>query len=1034
MSTNNYRRNLLATTIFGAVVAIAAPVSAQAQNAEQSTSVSDIVVTGSRIARQDYKSTSPIVTVDAEDFQATGSVTIDNLMNDMPQFVPAANQTSNNPSAGGQAQLNLRGLGASRTLVLMNGRRVVPSGSSGVVDTNVVPTALIKNIEVISGGASAAYGSDALAGVANFILDQNFSGVQFDAQYGETDKSDGTSQSYSLTVGGNFADDRGNAVLSIGRSTRGPIYNAARKFSAISGGSGASPLGSTTFDANNRPDTAVINDLLNSSGVLPTGAFGYNPDGSLFAYTGTVNFQSPGGIDYDGFVTPGGNWVYNTGPLNLLNLPLERNQAYASGRYRVNDAVELYAEAHFTQYESGNTLAPTPASGAVPATGFRVPVTNPFISADLASALASRLYTDGRPAVDGTFPTTPGRSQQLWQVIRPAGMTDDEFAAYRKVAANWTVDPAAGDPALRSFALDKRFNEVGGRTATENYDVYQLTLGARGNLAVKDWSYDAYLSYGRMDNTTTQTGNVSRSSVQRLLDAADGGASLCAGGFNPFGLSQTSAECIRYIARTSINTTVSDMTNIELTLQGGAFELPAGEARFAVGALYRENSYLFTPDASLSQTNAVVNRPDGGQTGGSEIAGFNPSSRLEGHTSSTEFFTEWLIPLVSDVQFVQQLDLNVGYRYSDYSSAGGVHSYKAELDWAVIDGLRFRGGYQRSVRAPTIGELYAPRGTSFPNIGSATTAGQGDPCDFRSSYRTGPDAAKVLALCTTQAPAAGASDFLFSNNQVPAIVGGNPELTEETSDSYTIGAVYQPQFSHPMLSRISASIDYYSIKIDDVIASIGASSALQGCFNLRGENPTYDNNNAFCQLFSRDPLSGNVNNQLGLNRNQATLKTSGIDAQFDWTFDMEDAGLPAWGTLSANVVVGWLEARDNQVIAGGPTISRKGTIDSGFSSTYPEWKTMSGINWRNGAFAAGLRWRRVGEVTQYASTNEFGAKDYFDLNGSWNVNDTVSLRAGVNNLSDTQPVIFVPGVQANTDPSTYDTLGRRWHVAMTARF
>ncbi|MGE6956932.1 TonB-dependent receptor plug domain-containing protein, partial [Brevundimonas sp. NPDC049575] len=185
----NKRERLLATTMIAgiALAGFAAPAMAQSQaQDEQATQVGEIVVTGSRIARQDYQSTSPIVTVDAQDFQATGSVTIDSLLNDMPQFVPSVSSTSNNPSNGGQANLNLRGLGTSRTLVLMNGRRVVPSNATGVVDINILPTALIKNIEVISGGASAAYGSDALAGVANFILNDSFEGVQIDAQYGET--------------------------------------------------------------------------------------------------------------------------------------------------------------------------------------------------------------------------------------------------------------------------------------------------------------------------------------------------------------------------------------------------------------------------------------------------------------------------------------------------------------------------------------------------------------------------------------------------------------------------------------------------------------------------------------------------------------------------------------------------------------------------------------------------------------------------------------------------------------------------------
>lgn len=990
MKIQSNRERLLASTVIGGMAAMAFAAAAPAVAQEQATAVDEIIVTGSRIVRQDYRSSSPIVTVDAGDFQDTGAVTIDALLNDMPQFVPSINFTSNNPSNGGQANLNLRGLGTPRTLVLMNGRRVIPSNSSGVVDVNIIPTALIQNIEVISGGASAAYGSDALAGVANFILNDSFEGLQFDAQYGVTGEDDGASESYSVTLGGNFDNDRGNVVVSLSRSSRDEIFNRNRDFSAISGPSGTSPLGSTTFDAANRPSDAFILGYFGAAGDAAS-QFGFNEDGSLFQYTGTLNYNSPGGIDFDGFATPGGNYAYNTGPLNLLTLPLDRFSAYASGRYTINEMAEVYTEAVFTQYESRNILAATPAAGAVPATGFRVPVTNPFISTDLAAFLAAR------------------------------------------------PDPTA------SFAYNKRFTDIGGRTGSENYTVYQLTTGLRGDLPVMDWTYDAYVSYGRVDNTTTQTGNVSRSAVQRLLDAPDGGVSLCAGGFDPFGLSDMSPECQAYIARTSKNSTISEQMIAEAVLQGGLFQLPAGEVRFALGAQYRENSFDFIPDASLAQQNAITPHldingvPDGGNIGGSEIAGFNPSQPLTGETDSTELFLELLVPVLSDLPMVQQLDLTLGYRYADYNTVGGVDAWKIDVDWEIVDGLRFRGGFQNAVRAPSIGELFGPLNTNFPNIGNPVTGGVpqfgGDPCDNRGAYRNGPNAAQVEALCIAQGitPAA-LPTYIFANNQVPALVGGNPNLSEETAESYSLGFVFQPQLSHPMLSRISTSIDYYNIEIEDVISSISAANALSGCFNAGGQNPTYDPNNAYCQLFSRDPLSGNVNNALALNQNLGSLATSGVDAQLDWTFDMVDAGMPDWGRIDVNMVVGWLESRTSTVVAGGAETERVGTIDSSFGNTFPEWKSLVSVGWSNGPFTLGARWRRIGEMTVWQSTDTVEAAHYFDLNGSWAINDTLSLRGGINNVGDEQPQVFSPGVQANTDPSTYDVLGRRFYIGLTARF
>ena len=984
IQSNRTKQRLLRTTMFGGALAAlaftATGVSAQeATPQEEAAQVGDIVVTGSRIARQDYVATSPIVTVSQEDFQATGSVTIDTLINDLPQFVPSINQTSNNPSNGGQANINLRGLGTVRTLVLMNGRRVVPSNSTGTVDINILPTALIRNVEVISGGASAAYGSDALAGVANFILADNFQGVQLDAQYGVTDRSDGATESYSVTLGGDIADGRGNAVFSLARSTRELIFNRDRAFSAVSGPSGASPLGSTVFDSNNLPDQAFVNGYFGAT-VANTGSFGFNNSGSIFSYAGTRNFESPGGIDYDGNVTPGGNWAYNTGPLNYLQLPLERWNAYAAANYELNAGAELYGNLLFTQYQASQELAATPAAST---TGFRVPVTNPFITPDLAAFLAAR--------------------------------------------------PLPGN----SFRLDKRFTDIGGRNSTEDYTVYQGTFGIRGDLVgLRDWTYDIYAQYGRMHRVTLQSGNVSRSSVQTLLDAPDGGASLCAGGFDFLGESNLSPECIAFIARTSQNVTNQDQTVVEASLQGGLFDLPAGELRFAAGIQYRQDTFEFRPDASLSRINPTVTRPDGGTTGGSEIAGFNPSQPLSGSTNSVEYFAEFLVPLLADIPFVQSLDLTLGYRYSDYNTVGGIDAFRADLDWGITDFLRLRGGISQSVRAPSIGELFAARNTSFPSIGAPSATGlSGDPCDVRSSYRQGANAAQVRALCIAQGISPAAVDnYQYTNNQVPGFTGGNPDLFEESSESWTVGLVVQSPFQSPWLSGFSMAIDYYNIEIEDAIGTIGAASQLQGCYNAQGQNPTYDPNNFFCRLFQRDPLSGSVIDALETNANLATLNTSGVDAQFDWNFVLADIGAPDWGSLSFNVIVGWLENRDGQAFVGAPVINRTGTIDSVFGNTFPEWKSLSSVNWRNGDFGVGARWRRIGEMTQFGTTNEIPSKDYFDLNASWQVTDSISLRATVNNLTDEQPVVYSPGVQANTDPSTYDTLGRRYSIGLTARF
>lgn len=952
--------------------------------AQDQAQVDEVVVTGSRIVRKDYVANSPIVTVSQDDIQATGSVNIESLVNDLPQFTPAGNAASNSPNTAGQANVQLRGLGATRTLVLLNGRRVVPSNASSVVDLNLLPTPLISNIETITGGASSTYGSDAVAGVLNFLVNENFEGVQLDLQYGQSDRGDAASSAISLTVGGDIADGRGNAVLSLSYSERDSVMASARPLSSVAGFAGTSPLGSTVFDAANLPTAAAVAAAV--PGAARGNTFGFNNNGTLFAYQGARDYLSPGGIFYEGFRMPGPlqqtDFAYNTGPQNYLIIPQTRYNMYGAANYEINSAVEVYADFMFSQYESGNLLAANPATG--PTTGFRIPSTNPFIPAELRAVL------DSRP--------------------NPAG----------------------------SFRLDKRFSGIGPRQQTENYNVYQITTGVRGDLlALGDWTYDAYLSYGRVDNGTTYTGYVSRSAVQRLLDAADGGASLCAGGFNPFGDNAPSASCVDYIRRVAKNTTVTDQRVFEVNLQGGTFELPAGEVRLALGGSYREQTYELTPDAMMMASftlNGVK---------GPELAGA-AAQPLAGADRVYEGYGEVLIPLLRDLPFVRNLETNLGYRVSNYDSVGVVQSYKADANWEIVDGLRVRGGIQRAVRAPSIGELFGPQNLGFSAIGvpvSSTGARQfsGDPCDIRGAYRApgAAGAAAVRALCLAQSvPAQVVDSFSFSNSQVPNLTGGNPDLQEETADAFTVGVSWQPRFSSPWLSQLSGSIDYYDIGIEQVVGTVTATEQLRRCFNQDGaSNPTYDQKNFFCQLFSRDPNSGQIINAFETNANLGMLETKGVDFQVDWRLNLADIGAPDWGSLAFNVTGSKLLEWRRQDLPGGAFTDRKGAISNAFGMTLPEWKFLSSVNWIYGPATLGVRWRYQGEVENFNNRAEtIDAINYFDVNASWSVSERVSLRAGVNNLTDEDPPAYTPAISGNTDPSTYDLIGRRYYVGLTAKF
>ncbi|WP_135212290.1 TonB-dependent receptor domain-containing protein [Vitreimonas flagellata] len=991
------RRSLFAgASVLAAAAAALTATPAVAQDEEEEA----IVVTGSRIARQDYVANSPIVTVGQEALEISGAQTVDTLINQLPQFAPGINQSANNPSNGGQANIQLRGLGANRTLVLLNGRRVVPSNSTTTVDVNVLPAQLVGNIEVVTGGASAAYGSDAVGGVVNFQL-REFEGFEISAQYGISEESDGEQNSISAALGGEFDGGRGRAMFMASWDQREVIYNAARDFAAFSGPSGASPLGNTVFEATNAPLEATVDATVGTS-LLATNnleTFGFNQDGTLFSYSNRVGFNSPGGIGFDGnnaAVYPGSpiasaDFAYTTGFLNYMVLPLERWNAFSSVEYDINPNLTAFGEFLYTQYTSANELAATPAAAG---TGFRVPTTNPFIPAELATLLASR--------------PTPGGT----------------------------------------FRLDKRFTALGGRNAEERYNVSQTTFGLRGDLT-EEWTFDVYASYGRMDRDTIQTGNVSRGAVQRLLSAADGGASLCTGGFNPFGDQALSQSCVNYIGRTSKNVSVYEQRNVEATIQGSLFELPAGEIQVALGAGYREDSFEFIPDGSLSAAISFQPTGCGAATNpcltGNDVAGFNPANPLAGGTDVFELFGEILIPVIRDVPLAEEVNFTLGYRVSDYSTVGQVESYKGDVDWTMFDGLRFRGGIQRAVRAPSVGELFAIPTLGFPSIGNPLAAGvpafSGDPCDSRSAYRSvtapagvGDQAAAsntdIENLCVALGvPLAAINSYTFTNNQIPAVSGGNPDLLEETADTWNAGFVFTPRFDG-LLENLSVSVDYWNIEIEGIIGTVGVGTALDQCFNRNGtSNPTYDSNNFFCQLFTRDAGTGQMTDYAASNQNLGGLRTSGVDISLDWSHEVGP------GDLGLNWIGSWLEESTNQPLPGGQWIDTTGTIANTVASAAPEWKWTGTLSYAVGPFSVAGRMQWIDEMQNFnVASQQIPQTTYYDLLGNWDVTDYLTLRAGVNNVTNEEPPVYTTGVQANTDPATYDVVGRRFFVGLRARF
>ena len=977
MKIQNLKNPLLAALTGAASIIGAAPALAQdAASAAVPEEVETVTVTGSRIQRNDYVSDSPVVTVNAAAMSETGSTSVEHLLNQLPQFVPSVTTTSNNPGNGGQANIDLRGLGTQRNLVLLNGRRLPPSNSTGTVDVSIVPAALIENIEVVTGGASAVYGSDAIAGVTNFTLKKDFEGVAIDSGFGKTAESDGAEWSSSLTVGSGFAEDRGNAVFSFQYTERDPIYQGARAFSRIANDVRRGrniPQGSITIlegrfdrDQDNSFTQAAMDRVFGRYGAAPgsvpfTQDVSFNADGSLFT-TGT---GTPGTVahflgDTSDPAFDDSGYSYNFAPPNALQLPVKRWNLAGFANLDVSEHAEAYVQTFFTTYDTTATLA------AVPAGGLTIPVTNPFIPDDLAELLASRPNPDA------------------------------------------------------PFDFRQRMQGVGPRETRDQYDVYQLLGGLRGKLG-EHYNWDVNISTARMTQTTFLNNDVSSERLEELLDSPDGGVAKC-GGYNPFtGPEGLSPDCANYVRAYFTNRTTLDSSMAEATFGGKAFALPAGDAKFSIGGSWREESFDFRPDLAVAND---------------DLLGFNQQNPLKGGFHVTDLFGELYLPLLTGKSLAKEIGLTLGARTSDHSIAGRSDSFKLEGNWQMFDAMRLRASYQRAVRAPSIFELLSPPDENNPPLLE-------DPCDNNSSARNfganadtrhgGNDA--IRTLCIAQGIRADSIDtYTFTNSQVPTRGGGNPDLKEEQGDTFTFGVVFD-------FEKVRASIDYYDIKLNDAIFSVPAGEVLLLCYGFSGNNTELDPNDPACRAINRvtdldgGPANGDPSVPSQGTDNVSTLRTAGIDVQVD-----VPVSLGAAGKLDLNLLGNWLQKWEISYLPGLPTIDYRGTIGDCIACAFPDYKLLFNARWQLQNFGAGLRVQYLPAMeNKYASYDSFTTVGvpsitYLDANLSWRMDDKLELRAGIENLTDETPPLYTAAIQMNTDPSTYDVLGRRYFLRANMKF
>ncbi len=949
-----------------------------------------IIVTGSRIARADLAAPSPIARVDAEQLVLTNTVNSEQFLNTLPQVIPAFDSTSNNPG-NGTATVNLRGLGTNRTLVLVDGSRFVASGPGGVVDINAIPSALVQAVEVTTGGASAIYGSDAVAGVVNFILKDDFEGVQLDVSDQMSAAGwDANIFNVALTMGGNFADGRGNAIMSLSYTNRESLLQGDRAFSSntlqdqgigattfATGGSG-SVLGGQFISLANRdsgtpdpnPGTAGDPEELDDE---PAG-FLTGPGGMPFySCTAPAGQSCTNNVTFNGaaggrrFVSPQDQ--YNYAPVNYLQLPQERYSIYAGGSFEINDSMEVYARGIFAQSVVDQQLAATPVGGT-----FTIALDNPILPSDFRDALiATYDYVDADP----TRSDVQDRDGD--------GEVDDVLVS-----------------------ISRRYNDdvLGPRNSLRDSSAFQMQVGLRGGLN-ENWRYDAFLQFGRSNAAQTQSGNISFSALS---------AGVTNGTCNIFGVNTLNQACGTAVSRTGIITSTVEQTQFVGTISGTMenFKFPWAESGvgLAFGVEYREEFAKFNPDSVL----------------GPDVRGFNAALPTQGRYDVYEAFMETRIPVVEGVAGIEELAINGAYRYSDYSTTavGGVHTFSVGAEWVPVEGLRFRGQFQRAARAPNIAELFASFTNGFP--------GAQDPCSGGSNGSfVAANATNCLAFGV---PASAVGQPFQLSGQIEALFGGNPNLFQETADTLTIGAVWQPS----SIDGLVLQVDYYDVTIDNAISAVPLQLLLDRCY-VAGDTTTCNN---FFGPGTRNPSTGafgapNLASIGGLNI--ASLNAKGIDVQMNYGFDLGNIG-----SVSMIYYGNYTLESSFQVDPTTPAIDCEGLFAGNCGEPTPTYKHTMQTSLVSGPLTTSVRWRLIGGVDADPSTpatsslsdlsDDIGMFNYVDVTMQYAVNENLSLTAGVQNILGKDAPLLGSTVneQANTWPATYATLGRQLFVGASVRF
>ena len=1013
MNIKTIRTRLLASSMICGASLLAGHAYAAAAAATDAgpAEVTEVVVTGTRIPSPNLTSVSPVQVVTDKEIRLQGKTDVVDLVNNLPQqyqnsqvdFSGTSNPLS---SPGGISTADLRGLGPQRTLVLVDGRRLgIGDANSGntnpAPDLNQIPALLVDRVEVLTGGASSTYGSDAVAGVVNFIMKKNFDGFQVDAQYGlaqhsqhndladgllkakgfhmPTERWDGRSEDVSMVFGMNGADGKGNVTGYLVYHKQDPVSQGTRDFSACKINVGPA----------SGPTTPVCSGSANSNQFVSL------DNGGTFTVVGNQFLTWPQANS-----TPPA--LFNSNPYQYLQHDDSRYSAGFTAHYDISDNLKLYGEFSFMHDQSTTQVAPSgqfEGGGNGPSGGDMVNCNNPLLSAQQAAAICTPAQIAG------------GQSVELF--------------------------------------IGRRAIESGARQSAYEHENYRAVFGVKGAVpALEDFTYDVYGQYYYTSLFQSNTSYLSLSRIAKGLQVVNvGGTPTCIAKVSgadpncvPYNIFQdggVTPAAISYLSTPGTEDGTIEETIVEATVAGnlGKFGVQSPWADTPVGVAFgvqdRRQHYVFAPDAaSLS----------------GDLSGFGGvSTAINARLGVTEVYGEARIPLVAKKPLVEALTLELGYRYSDYTNGLTADTYKVGGEWSVTEDVRFRASYDRAIRAPNIEELFNPRAVTNTSQVSA------DPCAGTAAA----PATATLAQCINTGVTAAQYGNGGSTNRIvqcPAgqcavLNGGNPNLQPEKADTYSVGVTVKPRF----LPGFVGSVDFWDIKLDGTISTVPLAFTLSQC--LTTGSP------AFCSNVVRTPAGtlfgtsvANGGYIVGTGVNIGANHNAGVDFQASYNLGLDTFGWADKGSLQFTFIGSYLLHSEVQPTPGAHTYDCAGLYGAQCQTVNPRWRHTLRSSWQTPwDVLVSADWRYIGAAKLETNTSDpalsngvqdvFDAKlkpvSYLDLAAIWNVRKDVVLRAGVNNVFDKDPQIISSLIAQTGSPNaypTYDLLGRTLFVGLTANF